>query len=105
MSPAPSGLTDSGPKALLSAVDREEAGGHVRGGGEAQVCIGIVGRVVEFDAAGPAVARTGTVDTEAGRRQVCFAFLPDAAVGDVVLVHSGYAIDRVDDADGDGGGR
>jgi hydrogenase expression/formation protein HypC len=65
------------------------------------VCIGIVGRVVELDGDAPAAAPTGTVDTAEGRRQVCFAFLPDAAVGDVVLVHSGYAINRVEDSGGD----
>ena len=74
-------------------------------GGEPQVCVGIVGRVIEFDGAAPAVAPTGMVDTEDRRRQVCFAFLPDAVVGDLVLVHSGYAIGRVDDVDSDGGDR
>jgi hydrogenase expression/formation protein HypC len=74
------------------------------------VCVGIVGRVVEFDSAAPSVARIGMVVTEDGRRQVCFAFLPDAALGDLVLVHSGYAIGRVDgdggdDGYGDGGDR
>ncbi|TDO58755.1 hydrogenase expression/formation protein HypC [Kribbella sp. VKM Ac-2571] len=61
------------------------------------MCIGIVGRVVELDGDAPPAAPTGTVDTEEGRRQVCFAFLPDAAVGELVLVHSGFAVNRLDD--------
>lgn len=63
------------------------------------MCVGIVGRVVELDADAPPVAPTGTVQTADGRRQVCFAFLPDATVGDVVLVHSGYALNRLEDSD------
>ncbi|HWD82078.1 MAG TPA: HypC/HybG/HupF family hydrogenase formation chaperone [Kribbella sp.] len=63
------------------------------------MCIGIVGRVLELDADGPPVAPTGTVQTSEGPRRVCFAFLPDALVGDVVLVHAGYAINRVEDSD------
>jgi hydrogenase expression/formation protein HypC len=65
------------------------------------MCIGIVGRVVDLDDGAPAAAPTGTVDTAEGQRQVCFAFLPDAVVGDLVLVHSGFAINRLDDVGGD----
>ncbi|MBB5978451.1 HypC/HybG/HupF family hydrogenase formation chaperone [Kribbella solani] len=61
--------------------------------------MGIVGRVVELDADASPVAPTGTVETTEGRRQVCFVYLPDAAVGDVVLVHAGYALDRLADDD------
>jgi hydrogenase expression/formation protein HypC len=69
------------------------------------VCVGIVGRVIELDSDAPAAAPTGTVDTAQGQRQVCFAFLPDAAVGDLVLVHSGFAINRLDDGDDQTGDR
>ncbi|NIK59141.1 HypC/HybG/HupF family hydrogenase formation chaperone [Kribbella shirazensis] len=61
------------------------------------MCIGIEGRVVELDGGAPAAAPTGTVETAEGQRHVCFAFLPDVAVGDLVLVHSGFAINRLDD--------
>ncbi|NUR94826.1 MAG: HypC/HybG/HupF family hydrogenase formation chaperone [Kribbellaceae bacterium] len=54
--------------------------------------------MVELDADAPPVAPTGTVRTADGSRQVCFAFLPDAVVGDVVLVHAGYAINRLEDS-------
>ena len=69
------------------------------------MCVGIVGRVVELDADAPLGAPTGAVQTTDGRRAVCFAFLPDAVVGDVVLVHSGYAINRLEESDLSDGGR
>jgi hydrogenase expression/formation protein HypC len=67
--------------------------------------MGIVGRVIEIDGTATSAAPVGTVDTGEGHRAVCFAFLPDAAVGDLVLVHSGFAINRLDDIDIDGGDR
>ncbi|WP_350281706.1 HypC/HybG/HupF family hydrogenase formation chaperone [Kribbella sp. HUAS MG21] len=65
------------------------------------MCVGVEGRVVELDGDTPVAAPTGTVETADGQRRVCFAFLPDVVVGDVVLVHSGFAINRLDDGGGD----
>ncbi|MFK4088354.1 HypC/HybG/HupF family hydrogenase formation chaperone [Kribbella sp. NPDC020789] len=64
--------------------------------------MGMVGCVVQLDSEAPPAAPTGTVDTAEGQRQVCFAFVPDAVVGDLVLVHSGFAIGRLDESDGRG---
>ena len=58
------------------------------------MCLAIPGRVVEiFDDRGLRMARAefgGTV------RKVCLAQLPDAQVGDYVLVHVGLALSVVD---------
>jgi hydrogenase expression/formation protein HypC len=40
--------------------------------------------------------RTGTVDFDGVRRQVCLAYTPEAEVGDYVIVHVGFAISTVD---------
>lgn len=39
----------------------------------------------------------GTVDFDGTRREVCFASIPDIAVGEYVVVHVGFAIARVDE--------
>ncbi len=39
----------------------------------------------------------GTVDFIGIRRKVCFASLPDVAVGDYVLVHVGFGLARLDE--------
>ncbi|MGH3463760.1 MAG: HypC/HybG/HupF family hydrogenase formation chaperone [Kribbellaceae bacterium] len=58
------------------------------------MCISVPARVVALDSAG----LTGTVDGEGGDpRTVCFAYLPGVAVGDLVLVHSGFAIGLLDE--------
>jgi hydrogenase expression/formation protein HypC len=38
----------------------------------------------------------GTVDFGGIRKEVCLAYLPEAAVGDYVIVHVGFAIALVD---------
>jgi hydrogenase expression/formation protein HypC len=62
------------------------------------MCLGIPGRVVELrDDAGLAM---GTVDFGGVRREVCLAYVADEiAPGDYVVVHVGFAIARLDEAD------
>ena len=40
--------------------------------------------------------RTGRVQFGGITREICLDFLPDAAAGDYVVVHVGFAISRVD---------
>jgi hydrogenase expression/formation protein HypC len=58
------------------------------------MCLAIPGQVIEvFEAQGLRMGRTdfgGTV------RTVCLEHVPEAGVGDYVLVHVGFALSRVD---------
>ena len=58
------------------------------------MCLAIPGQIVEqFESRGMRMARVrfgGIV------RQACLEYVPEAAVGDYVLVHVGFAISRVD---------
>lgn len=62
------------------------------------MCLGIPGRVVELrDQDG---FPSGTVDFGGVRREVCLAYVAgEAAVGDYVIVHVGFAISKVDEAE------
>jgi hydrogenase expression/formation protein HypC len=51
------------------------------------------------DAQASGALRTGRVDFGGATRAVSLAFLPEASVGDYVLVHVGVAIARVDEAE------
>ncbi|HEY3478994.1 MAG TPA: HypC/HybG/HupF family hydrogenase formation chaperone [Amycolatopsis sp.] len=62
------------------------------------MCLGIPGRIVADSGDDPAL-RMGTVDFDGVRRPVCLAYTPDAAVGDYVIVHVGFAISQVDEAE------
>ncbi len=61
------------------------------------MCLGIPGRVTEIhDEAGLAMGR---VDFGGVRKEACLAYLPDVAPGDYVIVHVGFAISKVDEAE------
>ncbi|HEV2208082.1 MAG TPA: HypC/HybG/HupF family hydrogenase formation chaperone [Verrucomicrobiae bacterium] len=62
------------------------------------MCLAIPGKVVEIqqDAAGVRMAKAnfgGIV------KQVCLEYTPDVHCGDYVLVHVGFALQKVDEAD------
>jgi hydrogenase expression/formation protein HypC len=58
------------------------------------MCLAIPGRVIEvFDDRG---LRMGRVDFGGTVRRACLEQLPEAGVGDWVLVHVGFALSRID---------
>lgn len=58
------------------------------------MCLAIPGRVTELhDAAGIVMGR---VDFGGVTREACMAYVPEARLGDYVLVHAGFAISCVD---------
>lgn len=61
------------------------------------MCLGIPGKVIEIrDEAGLAM---GKVDFGGVRKEACLAYLPEIALGDYVIVHVGFAISKVDEAE------
>ena len=59
------------------------------------MCLAIPGRVVEFhENHGVKMAK---VDFGGITREACLEYLPEAGVGDFVMVHVGFAISKVDE--------
>ncbi|MBW2733810.1 MAG: HypC/HybG/HupF family hydrogenase formation chaperone [Deltaproteobacteria bacterium] len=63
------------------------------------MCLAIPGKVVELKNEDDEVARCGTVDFQGNRVEVSLALVPDAKLGSWVLVHAGYALERLDEKD------
>jgi len=62
------------------------------------MCLGIPGRIVELKDDGGFA--TGVVDFGGVRRDVCLAYVrDDVTLGDYVIVHVGFAISKVDEAE------
>ncbi len=59
------------------------------------MCLAIPGKVLSAEDLG--VARTGRVQFGGTVRQVRLDFVPEAGVGDYVMVHVGFAISKVDE--------
>jgi len=59
------------------------------------MCLAIPGKVLSCEELG--FARTGRVQFGGTVRQVRLDFVPEASVGDYVMVHVGFAISKVDE--------
>lgn len=58
------------------------------------MCVALPGRIVALEPDGTALADFGGT-----HRQVSVDLLEDAAVGDYIIVHAGFALHRVDPAE------
>jgi hydrogenase expression/formation protein HypC len=64
---------------------------------ETEMCLAIPGKVLEaYDARGMHMAK---VQFGGITREACLEYVPETQVGDYVLVHVGFAISRVDEAE------
>ncbi len=61
------------------------------------MCLAIPGRIVEIVEDAEPALRRGKVDFAGVKKEISFAFIPDAAIGDYVLVHAGFALNTVDE--------
>jgi len=57
------------------------------------MCLAVPGRILEVE------GTTGRVDFNGVSREADLTLLPDAEAGDYVLVHAGFAIQRLDEAE------
>ena len=59
------------------------------------MCLAVPGRLVEILVEDD--VRMGRVDFGGVRKKACLEHVPDAKVGDYVLVHVGFALSRIDE--------
>ena len=62
------------------------------------MCLAVPGRIVSIEGDDP-ILRAGRVDFAGIVKRVNLSYVPDAQVGDYVLVHVGFAISTVDEAE------
>jgi len=62
------------------------------------MCLGVPGLVVSMDPPSDELIM-GKVSFGGVEREVCFGYTPEAKVGDYVLVHVGFAITVLDEAE------
>ena len=55
------------------------------------MCLAVPGRIIEIE------GKTAIVDFGGVKREVRLDLLPDVEVGDYVIVHTGFAIERLDE--------
>jgi hydrogenase expression/formation protein HypC len=62
------------------------------------MCLAVPGKIVSIDGTDP-LLRSGRVDFSGVVKHVNLAYVPDARVGDYVLVHVGFAINTIDESE------
>jgi hydrogenase expression/formation protein HypC len=62
------------------------------------MCLAIPGRITSLDG-GEGLARTGKVNFGGIQKEVNLAYVPEAKVGDYVIVHVGFALSRVEESE------
>ncbi len=62
------------------------------------MCLGVPGKIIEV-MEDPTGMTMGRVSFGGIVKQVCLAYTPEAAVGDYVVVHVGFAISQIDESE------
>ena len=61
------------------------------------MCLGVPGKIVEiYEANG---MQMGKIDFGGVFREACLAYVPEAKVGDYTLIHVGFALNLIDEAE------
>jgi hydrogenase expression/formation protein HypC len=61
------------------------------------MCLGVPGKIIEiYEADG---LKMGRIDFGGTQREACLAYVPDAAVGDYTVIHVGFAISLLSEAE------
>ena len=61
------------------------------------MCLAIPGKIIEIEPSDDEIFRTGKVSFDGIHRSVNLSMVPEARVGDYVLVHVGVALQRIDE--------
>jgi hydrogenase expression/formation protein HypC len=62
------------------------------------MCLAVPGKILSIEGS-DALLRSGKVDFSGIVKQINLAYVPDATVGDYVLVHVGFAINTIDESE------
>jgi len=62
------------------------------------MCLGVPGKIIEVNENSTGMTM-GRVSFGGIVKEVCLAYTPEAAVGDYVVVHVGFAISQIDEAE------
>lgn len=61
------------------------------------MCLGVPGKIVDiYEKSG---LRMGMIDFSGVRREVCLAYVPEANVGDYTIIHVGFALNVISEAE------
>ena len=63
------------------------------------MCLAVPAKIVSLNAAVDDLFRTGNVDFSGVQKEISLAYVPEAQIGDYVIVHAGFALSVLDEED------
>ncbi len=63
------------------------------------MCLGVPGKIVSIGESNALGFSMGKVNFSGIVKDVCLAYVPEAQVGDYVMVHAGFALNTLDEAE------
>lgn len=60
------------------------------------MCLAVPARIVSLNANVDELLRTGNVDFSGVQKEISLAYVPEANIGDYVIVHAGFALSVLD---------
>jgi hydrogenase expression/formation protein HypC len=61
------------------------------------MCLAVPAKIVSLNAAVDDLFRTGNVDFSGVQKEISLAYVPEAQIGDYVIVHAGFALSVLDE--------
>ena len=61
------------------------------------MCLGVPGKIVEIIEESPLGMTMAKVSFGGIAKEICLAYVPEAGVGDYVIVHAGFALNMIDE--------
>lgn len=63
------------------------------------MCLAVPGRIISLSSEINPLARRGRIDFSGIANEISLAYVPEAKVGDYVIVHAGFALSVLDEED------
>ncbi len=63
------------------------------------MCLAVPAKIVSLNTNADDLLRTGNVDFSGIQKEISLAYVPEANVGDYVIVHAGFALSVLDESE------
>jgi hydrogenase expression/formation protein HypC len=63
------------------------------------MCLAVPGKIISIEPSDDPLKLTGKVDFGGVAREVCLAYVPEAQIGNYVVVHVGFALSVIDETE------
>ncbi len=63
------------------------------------MCLAVPAKIISLNVTDDDLLRTGNVDFSGVQKEISLAYVPEANVGDYVIVHAGFALSVLDESE------